>query len=207
MPSLAQAHAILEQSTPAAGASVRSGPLDLRLRYNSRIDRARSRLTLIRPLGFGRVDIAAGTARIAGYAALVLLLSEVATVALQGAVLIDTVDLSLREVLTAQFAVAGLVKTVAAAPIRHAPLVFPLLCAAGGTMMLTHSQAIANVKDQVLIELTHTPLALAGIAAGWARWREIQLNPGENPVVWQIAGWVWPVCILFRGLLLGYREA
>jgi hypothetical protein len=49
MPSVAQAHAILEQSTPAAGASVRSGPLDLQLRYNSRIDRARSRLTLIRP--------------------------------------------------------------------------------------------------------------------------------------------------------------
>jgi putative copper resistance protein D len=91
---------------------------------------------------------------------------------------------------------------------RHAALVFPLLCAAGGTMLLTHSHAIANVKDQLLIELTHTPLALAGIAAGWARWLEIKLNPRENPVVWQIAGWVWPVCILFCGLLLlGYREA
>lgn len=49
LPSVAQAHAILEQSTPAAGASVRPGPVDLQLRYNSRIDRARSRLTLIRP--------------------------------------------------------------------------------------------------------------------------------------------------------------
>jgi len=91
---------------------------------------------------------------------------------------------------------------------RHAALVFPLLCAAGGTMLLTHSHAIANVKDQLLIELTHTPLALAGIAAGWARWLEIKLNPRENPVAWQVAGWVWPVCILFCGLLLlGYREA
>jgi copper resistance protein D len=91
---------------------------------------------------------------------------------------------------------------------KHAALVFPLLCAAGGAMLLTHSHAIANVKDQLLIELTHTPLALAGIAAGWARWLEIKLNPRENPVAWQIAGWVWPVCILFCGLLLlGYREA
>ncbi len=91
---------------------------------------------------------------------------------------------------------------------RRAALVFPLLCAAGGTMLLTHSHAIANVKDQLLIELTHTPLALAGIAAGWARWLEIRLNPRENPVAWQIAGWVWPICILFAGLLLlGYREA
>jgi putative copper resistance protein D len=91
---------------------------------------------------------------------------------------------------------------------RYAKLVFPLLCAAGGTMLLTHSHAIANVKDQLLIELTHTPLALAGIAAGWARWLEIRLNPRENPIVWQAAGWIWPVCILFCGLLLlGYREA
>jgi methionine-rich copper-binding protein CopC len=49
MPVVGQAHAILEDSTPAAGASVKAGPVDLRFRYNSRIDRTRSRLTLIRP--------------------------------------------------------------------------------------------------------------------------------------------------------------
>jgi methionine-rich copper-binding protein CopC len=49
LPALAQAHAILEESIPQAGASVKRGPLDLHLRYNSRIDRGRSRLTLIRP--------------------------------------------------------------------------------------------------------------------------------------------------------------
>jgi methionine-rich copper-binding protein CopC len=48
LPGFANAHAILENSTPGIGASVKPGPLDLRLRYNSRIDRARSRLTLIR---------------------------------------------------------------------------------------------------------------------------------------------------------------
>ena len=43
-------------------------------------------------------------------------------------------------------------------------------------LLLTHTHAIANVKDQLLIELTHTPLALAGITrglgalAGAARW-------------------------------------
>ena len=49
VPSIAQAHAILEESTPPSGASVKPGPLELRFRYNSRIDHARSRLTLIRP--------------------------------------------------------------------------------------------------------------------------------------------------------------
>ena len=49
MPSLASAHAILEDSAPPIGASIKAGRLDLKFRYNSRIDRARSRLTLIRP--------------------------------------------------------------------------------------------------------------------------------------------------------------
>ncbi len=48
-PGLAQAHAILEESAPPADASVKPGPINLHLRYNSRIDRTRSRLTLIRP--------------------------------------------------------------------------------------------------------------------------------------------------------------
>ena len=49
LPGLAKAHAILEDSSPAINASVTAGKLDLRFRYNARIDRARSRLTLIRP--------------------------------------------------------------------------------------------------------------------------------------------------------------
>ncbi len=91
---------------------------------------------------------------------------------------------------------------------RAAALVFPLLCAGGGALLLTHSHAIANLKDQLLIELTHTPLALAGIVAGWARWLELRLDPRATPVEIRIAGWTWPVCILFCGLLLlSYREA
>ena len=86
----------------------------------------------------------------------------------------------------------------------RAALVFPLLTAAGGALLLTHSHAIANVKDQLLIELTHTPLALAGIGAGWARWLELRL-PGRGG---RVAGWVWPVCFLICGaVLLIYREA
>jgi putative copper resistance protein D len=86
----------------------------------------------------------------------------------------------------------------------RATLVFPLVCAIGGAALLTHQHAIANVKDQLLIELTHTPLALAAIAAGWARWLELRLDPPAN----RYAGWVWPVCFLLVGLfLLSYREA
>ena len=44
----ASAHAILVQSAPATGATVEAGSVEVNFRYNSRIDRARSRLTLIR---------------------------------------------------------------------------------------------------------------------------------------------------------------
>ncbi|MEI7710675.1 MAG: CopD family protein [Rhodospirillales bacterium] len=91
---------------------------------------------------------------------------------------------------------------------RAASYVFPLLCAVGGVLLLTHSHAIANIKDQLLIELTHTPLALAGIVAGWARWLELRLDARDNAVSVRIAAWVWPAAILFCGLLLlTYREA
>jgi putative copper resistance protein D len=91
---------------------------------------------------------------------------------------------------------------------KAATYVFPLLCAGGGVLLLTHSHAIANVKDQLLIELTHTPLALAGIVAGWARWLELRLDPKANATAIRIAAWVWPAAILFCGLLLlTYREA
>ena len=86
----------------------------------------------------------------------------------------------------------------------RAALVFPLMVAAGGALLLTHSHQIANVKDAELIELTHTPLALAGIASGWGRWLELRL-PGRGG---RIAGWVWPLCFILVGVvLLWYREA
>ena len=91
---------------------------------------------------------------------------------------------------------------------KAAASVFPLLCATGGILLLTHSHAIANIKDQLLIELTHTPLALAGMVAGWARWLELRLDPKANALSVRIAAWVWPAAILFCGLLLlTYREA
>ena len=45
----ARAHAILEDSTPKAGGAVPAGSVALRLRFNSRIDKARSLLMLTRP--------------------------------------------------------------------------------------------------------------------------------------------------------------
>ncbi len=85
-----------------------------------------------------------------------------------------------------------------------ATLVFPLITALGGALLLTHSHALSNIKEQLLIEITHVPLALCGITAAWARWLELRLDePGSR-----IAAWIWPIAfILVSFILLLYREA
>lgn len=85
----------------------------------------------------------------------------------------------------------------------RAALAFPLISAIGGALLLTHSHAVANIKEQLLIEWSHVPLALAGVAAGWTRWLELRLTPPSN----RIPGWIWPFCLVLVGLiLLSYRE-
>jgi copper resistance protein D len=86
-----------------------------------------------------------------------------------------------------------------------AKYVFPLICALGGMMLLTHSHSIANVKELLLLEMTHMPLAVFAIWSGWTRWLELRLEDGRAKVV---AGWLWPTffCLTAITLLL-YREA
>ncbi len=87
----------------------------------------------------------------------------------------------------------------------RAALVLPLLCALGGAILLTHSHALGNVKEELLIEYTHAPLALFGVAAGWSRWLEVRL-PGTAAA--RRASWIWPISFALVGvLLILYREA
>ena len=85
-----------------------------------------------------------------------------------------------------------------------AVLVFPLTTALASAMLLVHSHAIANLKSELLIEISHVPLAFCGITAGWARWLELRLDGRAS----RIASFVWPVAFILVGLiLLAYREA
>ena len=82
-------------------------------------------------------------------------------------------------------------------------LVFPLMGAVGGAVLLTHSHAITNVKENLLVELSHVPMGVLAVFAGWARWLELRL-PQENRA---IPSWIWPVCfVLIGAVLLNYRE-
>ncbi len=88
---------------------------------------------------------------------------------------------------------------------ERARLVFPALVAAASALLLTHSHSLGNIKEEVLAELSHAPLAVFGIVAGWSRWLELRLPP-ENKVRDRMA-WLWPTCLVLIGLLLlNYRE-
>lgn len=91
---------------------------------------------------------------------------------------------------------------VASSSVR---LIFPLLMAASGALLLTHSHSLGNIKEEVLAELSHIPLAILAVMAGWSRWLELRL-PAENPALPWLAR-LWPVCITLIGVvLLNYRE-
>jgi|HubBroStandDraft_6_1064221.scaffolds.fasta_scaffold12369_6 putative copper resistance protein D len=84
------------------------------------------------------------------------------------------------------------------------PLIFPLICAVGAALLLTHSHGTSNIREETLAELSHTPMAVVGVMAGWSRWLEIRL-PEERDR--RISAWIWPVCfILIGAALLNYRE-
>jgi len=88
---------------------------------------------------------------------------------------------------------------------RWTATVFPLLCAAGGALLLTHNHSIGNIKEELLAEMSHTPIALLGATAGWSRWLELRLPDQKES---RLASYVWPVCLILVGLvLLNYRES
>jgi putative copper resistance protein D len=75
--------------------------------------------------------------------------------------------------------------------------VFPVVCAVGGGLLLTHSHAVFNLKEAFLMEVTHAPIGVLGAFAGWARWLELRL-PDAGP--WP--GRVWTACLAAVGVLL-----
>src|SRR5271165_822695 len=88
---------------------------------------------------------------------------------------------------------------------ERARVIFPALVAAASALLLTHSHSLGNIKEEVLAELSHAPLAILGVVAGWSRWLELRL-PSENKVRDRMA-WLWPTCLVLIGLLLlNYRE-
>ena len=77
------------------------------------------------------------------------------------------------------------------------------MCIGAGTLLLSHAHEVSNAKSGFLMELTHLPMGLVILVAGWARWLELRLSPPEN----RGPGHLWaPALALFGLLLVLYRE-
>ena len=93
---------------------------------------------------------------------------------------------------------AGKLKT------RWASYVFPAMCALGAALLLTHEHSARDVKEAMLAEMSHTPIALLGITAGCSRWLELRLPRSR---IANFGSYIWPLCLTLVGIvLLNYRE-
>jgi copper resistance protein D len=81
--------------------------------------------------------------------------------------------------------------------------VFPLTIVVAAAFLLTH-YGHTGQKEEVLIQLSHAPIALLGVIVASARWLELRL---PAPGAARLAGVVWPTAMIAAGaFLLLYRE-
>ena len=92
---------------------------------------------------------------------------------------------------------------------------FPLLCAFGGILLLTHAHAEFELKSEYLIQSTHTSMGVLAVIMASGRWLELRLvgfGSGyqmENPENREghIAGFIAITAMFLIGIiLLFYRE-
>jgi putative copper resistance protein D len=83
------------------------------------------------------------------------------------------------------------------------PLVFPVLAAFGGLMLLTHSHVGFQAKSAFLIQVGHTAMGVFALVLATGRWLELKLDrPGKD-----IAGFISVAALFQMGLILMfYRE-
>lgn len=83
------------------------------------------------------------------------------------------------------------------------PLVFPVLAAFGGLMLLTHSHIGFQAKSAFLIQVGHTAMGIFALILATGRWLELKLDkPGRD-----IAGFISVAALFQMGLILMfYRE-
>jgi putative copper resistance protein D len=81
--------------------------------------------------------------------------------------------------------------------------VFPVATICSGMLLLTHVHEVSDGRSAFFMELSHLPLGLLSLLAGWSRWLELRLSPGSG-----VAGRLWgPALAAFGLLLIFYREA
>jgi copper resistance protein D len=88
-------------------------------------------------------------------------------------------------------------------PDSRLPYLMPVLCAAGGLLLLGHAHEGHQPKEEFLIQITHNVIGLLAVIMACSRWLELRLTPPAG----RLAGMVSLTALLLIGLvLLFYRE-
>jgi copper resistance protein D len=180
---------------------------------------------LLRPLmpqlGASGDKIERSCIAIAAWSALALVVCEAATITLQSAVLVGTVDLSLVDTLRAGFAIAGVVKASAAALIALTLFAFGRRAALGPLLALsaiilaaatltTHAAArLLERTPLLLVECLHQ--FAAAIWIGGIPCFLVTLGRVQSPQAWRAVGarfsrmsMVGVACIVLSGLAMSF---
>jgi putative copper resistance protein D len=84
---------------------------------------------------------------------------------------------------------------------------FPVLCAFGGILLLTHAHAEFELKSEFLIQSTHTTMGLLAVIMASGRWLELRLATPQGYVEGRVAGFIAILAMFAIGnILMFYRE-
>jgi putative copper resistance protein D len=90
-------------------------------------------------------------------------------------------------------------------PGSSLPYVLPVLAAAGGVLLLTHSHAGSfQTKASFLVDVTHSTMGCLAVLLAAARWLELRLSP---PASWWAGVAVSTAMLAIALILVFYREA
>jgi putative copper resistance protein D len=90
---------------------------------------------------------------------------------------------------------------------RKLTYMFPILCAFGGVLLLTHAHAEFEAKSEYLIQSTHIAMGLLAVIMASGRWLELRLATPEGYTESRVAGFVAIMAMFVIGnFLLFYRE-
>jgi putative copper resistance protein D len=88
-------------------------------------------------------------------------------------------------------------------PSSRLRYLFPIAAIASGVLLLAHSHEVSNAQSALFMEISHLPLGLVSLLAGWSRWLEIRLPPSDGGGPGRLWG---PAFCLFGLILTFYRE-
>lgn len=90
---------------------------------------------------------------------------------------------------------------------RRVRYLFPVLCAVGGILLVTHAHTPFEIKRDYLIQSTHLAMGLLALVMAAGRWLELRFADAQMVRESKVAGIVAVAAMLLIGLILVfYRE-